>query len=403
MTAPGLRPEAELVLAALSVGDGADARLRASLAPGPALDWDWIGTTVHESRVAPLVADALERVDFASVPEDVAELFRARARTARLRHLGHMGELLALARALAAADVEVQVYKGPALAELLYPDPGLREYSDLDVVVLPADLARAREVVVSGGWEPVEPRAGAALAEFVARDCEERFVRPGTGFLLELHWRFLPKNQPQRLDVEESWARSDRVTWAGTSLRVLEPSDLLLALCHHAGEKHRWMRLQMVADVARYLVRHRELDLDATIARANTRGLEDCVLVGLYLAWSWLDAPVPRATVERIAASTRLRARIATARGRVFRAEHGFAGRREWKAYGEDLAALERARGIRAAGKLASAAWLRELATPDWADRQSWPLPAGLRFLHWGWRPVRLALRVGGKLPERLR
>lgn len=403
MSAPGLRPEAEVLLAALAVGEGADARLRVSLTGDRALDWDWIGTTAHESRVAPLVAHALERVGMPSVPAEVAELFRARARSARLRHLGHMGELVALARALARESIEVQVYKGPALAELLYPEPGLREYSDLDVVVLPADLARARAVVVASGWRPLEDRTGAALADFVERDCEERFLRDGTGQLLELHWRLLPRNQPQRLAVEELWARSDRVTWAGASLRVLEPSDLLLALCHHAGEKHRWMRLQMVADVARYLARYGDHDLDATLARAAACGLEDCVLVGLYLAWSWLDAPVPRACIERIAASSRVRARVATTRGRVFRAEHGFAGRREWLAYGEDLRAFERAQGVPAPGKLGLAAYVRELATPDWADRQSWPLPAGLHFLHWGWRPVRLAMRVGRNLPERVR
>lgn len=65
-----------------------------------------------------------------------------------------LGQVVA---ACQAQDIPLLVLKGAALSHLVYPQPGLRPMRDLDLLVRPADLARARGVLVQLGFaEPDE-------------------------------------------------------------------------------------------------------------------------------------------------------------------------------------------------------------------------------------------------------
>jgi len=396
----GLRPEAELLLRALSVGPRAAERL--GELDGTALDWSWIGRRADASRVVPTLARALAGAPPPGLPEEVAAACELRRQNAHLRHLRYVGELCALARELGSRGVPVLAYKGPALAELLYDPPGLREYTDLDLLVREADLEPARELLAERGWLPVEELDEAGRRQLAEADCEQVFHRPRTSQVLELHWRLLPSGHPQGMDVESLRARARPLRVAGVDLLVFEPLDLLLALCLHAGQKHRWMRLQMVLDVARFFVAHPFPDLAELRERARGLEIEVELLLGGYLAWSWLDAPVPGPLVDAALASDVVRARAAVVRGRVFRERRDLPGFGEWRAYVERGIELERERGRQPGLRLGRARYLLEMATPEWGDRQSWRLPHGLRFLHWAWRPVRLWARHGGRLWQRL-
>ncbi|MBD0319780.1 MAG: nucleotidyltransferase family protein, partial [Gemmatimonadetes bacterium] len=68
------------------------------------------------------------------------------------RHQRIRAELAPLVRAWSAAGIDVLVFKGFHLAEFVYPAPGARFHGDVDVVVRPGEVQRAREVVVAAGW-----------------------------------------------------------------------------------------------------------------------------------------------------------------------------------------------------------------------------------------------------------
>lgn len=53
---------------------------------------------------------------------------------------------------LEAKGIPTVILKGAA-AGMLYPDPGLRSYGDIDFMVSPADFKRARAALVAAGFE----------------------------------------------------------------------------------------------------------------------------------------------------------------------------------------------------------------------------------------------------------
>jgi hypothetical protein len=374
------------------------ARIRALLAPG--LDWHEVLQCARRNRILALLHDGL-RGPLAALPPEPRAALERHERRARFRNLQHLHEMLALVRALRAGGVEALPYKGPVLGSLLYPDIALREYRDLDLIVRPSDLESARRLVVERGYEPLDRLSAAGEEKHLSADCEFHFRHPESGILLEIHWEVLPRTHRFGFAVEEAWERLVPATVSGTPCRVFAAEDLLLVLCIHGGEKHRWMRLQMLSDVARLLAREPALDWDAVLGRAAETGRAHTVELGALLAWALLDAPLPEDVLRRALASRAVRVQAALTRGRTFSPVGGLPDHAEWRHYSAELAERARRRGLSvpADGFLS---YLGGVLTPEWNDRQALPLPRPLAWVHYAYRPLRLLRLHRGGLLKRL-
>ena len=93
--------------------------------------------------------------------------------------LGHLLDVQdeALA-ALKGAGIPAAVLKGAA-AGLYYPDPALRSYGDVDLMVAPADLGRARAGLLAAGFNGEDDEG----------PCDHHVGLGKDGVRLELHWR----------------------------------------------------------------------------------------------------------------------------------------------------------------------------------------------------------------------
>ena len=101
---------------------------------------------------------------------------------ADLRRRALIGHLLdvqdATLAALAQAGADAVILKGSA-AGMLYPDPALRAYGDIDVMVLPAQLEHAHAALVAAGYEATDD--GSA--------CDHHTGLEKDGVHVELHWK----------------------------------------------------------------------------------------------------------------------------------------------------------------------------------------------------------------------
>ena len=90
---------------------------------------------------------------------------------------------------LRAAGVRAATYKGPAMAVQLFGDPVVRPSSDVDLLVAPDDLPRARAALVAAGLRPAE-----RYPDWYERRWHYHELLLGTpehGSLpVELHWSF---------------------------------------------------------------------------------------------------------------------------------------------------------------------------------------------------------------------
>ncbi len=315
-----------------------------------------------------------------------AELNQASRGTA-LRNLHLAGELVSLLELFEANGVPAVPLKGPVLAVVLYGDIALRECRDLDILVGRPDAGRAKELLLSRGYRVeslLEPRSDTML---LGSGYHYPLYRDD-GLAVELHWALAPREFPYPLDADEVWTRLRPVPLGGRVVYTLGPEDLLLFLCAH-GAKHCWWRPQWIRDVAELIGREGALDWGTIARRARARGAERMLLLGLWLAYDLLDAPVPESLVARARAEPTVRALADDVRARL--AATYQVPLEPLRGHLFHLRVRERWRDR------ARYAWY-VVTTPSTSDWRLVRLPASLHFLYYLVRPLRLAVKYAGRL-----
>jgi hypothetical protein len=264
----------------------------------------------------PLLCWHLEDAGHEAVPEAYLSRLRAHFRSNNLRNLLLTGELLKVSELLELNDVFALPYKGPTLAASVYGNFALREAGDLDILVDRRDVLKAKELLISLGYEPVpwltlsvgeqatpHWRSGRQLSPaqesaFLRFEREYAFWHEGTGISVELQWGIIPRYLSFSWDLASLRERHVRVSLGGRAVSTFTPEDLLLVLCVH-GSKHFWERLLWICDVSETVNVFHDMNWNELVARAAALGSERMLLLGLTLAYDLLQADVPGSLLER--------------------------------------------------------------------------------------------------------
>jgi hypothetical protein len=266
-------------------------------------------------------------------------------------------ELSRIAQALAHAAVPVLVLKGPALARDLYADPGLRPYSDLDLVVHESDEARAVEALKERGYTELlyEAEAARQAHDHLNENCafHRLFAGAGDRALIELHL------DPLQLGVQaaceaDRWARAVPLPGAPHAV-MLAPGDQIVQLSVHV-QKHGFSRLLWLKDLD-LLIRARgdELDWDLIADSATREGVRASVWYALELTRKLLETPVsaayrglrPMLPVQLMYAAVWPEARITRLEGSMRRRAVQFHAAEAWRGMLPSLLLMGR-RSVRA-------------------------------------------------------
>jgi hypothetical protein len=287
-------PEARFVTLCVREPAAGDRAELASAAAAVA-DWDRVASLAASHRVFGFVERATRNL---SVPARVRERIDTQLLETVAQRLLLERELGSVLRTLEAAGVAVIVLKGPALARMIYPDPCLRPYGDLDLAVRPADESAAAEALLGLGYLEISfpnDLAWRARASQVrgAADFHRKFEAPGGGLLVELHADTLQLGLQPRCETDR-WARA-RPLAALPGTLVLGPEDQLVTLALHA-HKHGFSRVLWLKDLD-LLARDPALDWRLVAEVAAEEGLIASLWYALALTQLLLRTPVPAGPV----------------------------------------------------------------------------------------------------------
>jgi Uncharacterised nucleotidyltransferase len=377
---PSLTPHAELLLTCARVQlDEAHTQQLRSLLAYPQLDWDRLLALAARHSLLPLLARHLSALASDTIPTGVLERLRAYQQAIALRNLGLSGELVRVLRLFDEHRIPALPFKGPTLGEFAYGNPALREFGDLDLLLRPRDVPRARSHLADQGYRPQYSLTPAQEAAYL-RSLRQIALEKPAGGVVELHAALSPRAFAFPLDLAALWPRRCIVKLTGQPVAAPGAEDLLLILCMH-GAKHLWKSLGWICDVAELLRVQPALNWEQVRREARRLGSERLLGLGVQLAERVLQAPLPP-DVSREAQ------RDATARALADRVLEHLFDEAEWRPGGWESAAFhlrlrERRRdGVRYCLSL--------LLAPTLADWTALPLPSPLAFLYYGVRPVRL-------------
>jgi hypothetical protein len=152
-------------------------------------------------------------------------------------------------QALRAAGVRTVLLKGAAFARLLYPDPGLRGYTDVDLLVDPDVVGRAERVLADRGFRRFDEEAPVrqtdpAVGEAVGAQGASHSVawaRDRDSFVVDLHDSLPQVGVPEDVVWQQITRHLDVLDIGGLPTEILDrPATALLVALHAAHHGPNW-------------------------------------------------------------------------------------------------------------------------------------------------------------------
>lgn len=280
-------PEFDLLLACCRAGGPK------SLAAGGEfgeIHWDrLIAIAEHHgliSRLSALLGDDRE-----AIPAAALDQLRARHQANTRQTLWLTHELLRICRHFESRGITVLPYKGPALAQLLYGDVSMRQYSDLDLLVRAEDVPKAKSAVMELGYRLGMGLSAREERAYLASGYEYTFDSSAGRNVLEIQWQILPRYYALSFEAGDFFDRAVPLKIAGETIRTLCREDLLLVLCAHAA-KHAWSKLSWILEIAE-LACSGGLNWNVISNQASRLHMERMVQISFRAAESLLGRPEP--------------------------------------------------------------------------------------------------------------
>jgi hypothetical protein len=215
-------------------------------APMHDVDWRWFVGRIEQERLAGFLHAAIESGALPVTDEQrtqADDLHLAACATAlRLDR-----QLLQVAAVLESAEVRFIVLKGTAAAHLTYPDPSLRMYGDIDLLVGSDRFDDALARLFDEGFE--RP-AAAPTRWFDRRFGKGATLRGAGGLEVDLHRTLVFGSFGLLIDLEQLHDSTTAFEFGDVRFLALDAEARLLHACYHAALGDPIPRFGSVRDVA---------------------------------------------------------------------------------------------------------------------------------------------------------
>lgn len=207
------------------------------------------------------------------------------------------------AELLDGASIRWRLTKGAALAHLDYPDPAMRTFGDVDLVVHPDDWSESFRLLTASGYRREAPTLPGGY--------DDRYGKGATlvtadGLEVDLHRRFAIGRFGVTAAMETVFASSQSVVLGNRAIPVLDQAGRLLHACFHAV-LGGFRGLRAFRDVAQ-LVLVGGADWQATFEVARSWRAEAVVARAIRESWQRLGLCTDHPAHARAAATTLSRA-----------------------------------------------------------------------------------------------
>ncbi len=229
-------------------------------------------------------------------PESVIVRMRTAFMKSQARTFQMERQLFSILGALNNNGIRALVLKGSGLAWSLYPDPATRPSNDIDILVLPEEFAKAREILHEIGYQSIFEK----FERFENSDSEEVFIHranPRGNLCVELHWElhnFLGVERNDR--VSDLFTRAVELKTPDLTFECLHRVDALVHTTLHLIMTHNQdMRLLWIHDIA-LLAQSLTVPEDWKLLqeRSSIWGARLSIEKSLKIAQVWADLQLPK-------------------------------------------------------------------------------------------------------------
>jgi putative nucleotidyltransferase-like protein len=262
------------------------------------VDWDLLLQLAQTHGVAPLVYRMLMSYGRGFVPSRAMETFRRHVQMTSIVNTLLADELITLMEVFTAKGIGAIPLHGPTLALIAYGDLALRECTDLDLIVSQDSISQARRLLWSRGYQLI---GAGGLHTDEQQESAYSFVKKNGMFRVNLQSAVARGLLAFNLDRQELWQGLKPVRTGQRTIMAMGAEELLIVLCVY-GSTHVWKDLRLICDVAELVRRRRGLDWSRVVFLSREWRCRRLLLMGLAMAHTLLDTPLPASIRAAIAA-----------------------------------------------------------------------------------------------------
>jgi hypothetical protein len=269
------------------------------------VDWDTFLRLAQFHRVKPLVHHGLTQSDFkVAIPQNIITNLKEAHYHRLLVNMDHTKEMLQIIRLLEERGVKVIPYKGVILAEEAYNNLGLREMSDIDLLINLKDFEIIKDVFLQRNYVPSKHINSNFEGTFFKQNFEYNFdlFREGKRiYHVEPHWKIGFTRWQTDLEFDDIFQLTRKAKFFKESIDLLTPEGLLITTCLHHGGEDRWNSLKYVCDVAALLRKfEKEIDWEFLIKKTEEFKVTNLILLGIDLAVHIFSVSIPEEIQKKI-------------------------------------------------------------------------------------------------------
>jgi hypothetical protein len=236
-----IKPEDKLILSSIKIHPSPEELEQINILILQIEDWNYLISNIIDRGIAPLLFNKLPVLSNSSqIPESVKNklekaYYKTFSRSTILyEHFRKIAEVFTL------QNIPLIALKGIYLSECLYQDIGLRQFSDIDLLVKEEDALTCLDILANLGYKP---NPSVQLSEIVLAQIEEDIVHYSpmilNGVSIEIHIKLHVNTPKYNVIVAELWSNAQLAVINGFNAYTLNNYDLLIHLCLHL-DKHFW-------------------------------------------------------------------------------------------------------------------------------------------------------------------
>ena len=260
-------------------------------------NWDHFLQAADREYLSPLIYFHNRRLMSGNsetpIPSNIASHLQNAFMTSLARNTLFLDELQKACTTL--EGIDFILLKGACLALCIYTSPGLRPFSDIDILVKPRDLEKVHSRLLASGYRPFSKvNNPAAIPPESAYLNSIMYTHPDNKISLHVHWRLLNSTLPLftsvNMNMDDIWNAARK---NGNPFLELSPEHLIIHLSEHAV-RHSFDRLLLIRDIAEVLsVLGSEIKWDMLVSDCRKFNLGRPVYYSLLMTIRKTAAQVP--------------------------------------------------------------------------------------------------------------
>jgi hypothetical protein len=297
-----LTPEDKLILASVKIQPTTEELEYLNDLIPKIQNWEYLLQTIVDRGIGPLL---LKKIPQLSNKELIPSAVHGQLQQVYYRTLSR-GMVLydafkKIAEAFHTNGLELIALKGIYLAENLYQDIALRQFSDIDLLIKPEDGAACLSVLKELGF--VE-RKSQEISELIHSKSDFVHYKPLelNDVSVEIHIKLHRDSERYKVDLNRCWSDKKQVKIHGKDFYALSLCDLIIHLCIHLDKHFREGHVQFTCfnDITNVLeINSQIIDWELFLKRCQAFNCETDVMKYLILVHRYFNASIPDSVVDK--------------------------------------------------------------------------------------------------------